>query len=597
MSSTSIAARLWFLTSVCFGLGAFVWGLIQDPDFELAFAFLFFGPLAALIASIPALIILLLILKPVTNIIRTVQNKYVTLVIIELLITLAYGITAGILDTSFNYDNDPWNHFFTTTAIAAGVLFASCMCAVLLSYKKLNAYFSQNISFQNQINTYMELNYNSESGTNYPSQKRNPMNKVLSKAIITGILILAMLIPTFFISGLVTEREDRQEKIVAESSSRWSNAQTLSGPYIFIPYKNISKHIIVLPENADVNGQVTPEERDRSIYKILFYKSDIKSKGNFQIKLPKDIDSSVLDFGEARICLGISDYKGIEEKVSITFNGIQYELSPGLPTTEIDTVGLSAPVQLSADDLGTDKAFNYDLKIKGAGQLHFLPLSGNSTFTLKSSWNNPSFDGNTLPNDNKITADGFTAKWIFNKANLPFPSILTDGGVIKKGSGFGVSILQPADHYAKTARCIKYAILFIGLTFSLFFIVEIMQKKSMHPVQYILVGLALVIFYTLLLSISEYLYFNYAYLVAATATVSLISLYAKGHFKSWKIAGLFGLVLGGLYGFNYVLISLEDTALLVGSISLFIVLAIVMYVSRKINWYNPSLTKAQPEIV
>jgi len=597
MSSTSIAARLWFLTSVCFGLGAFVWGLIQDPDFEMAFAFLFFGPLAALIASVPALIILLLILKPVNNTIRTLQNKYIILVAIELLITLGYVIAAGILDTSFNYDNDPWNHFFTTTGIAAGVLFAACMCAVLLSYKKLNVYFSQNISFQNKINTNMELNYNSESETNYPVQKRNPMNKVLSKAIITGILILAMLIPTFFISGLVTEREDRQEKIVAESSSRWSNAQTLSGPYIFIPYKNISKHIIVLPENADVNGQVTPEERDRSIYKILFYKSDIKSKGNFQIKLPKDIDSSVLDFGEARICLGISDYKGIEEKVSITFNGIQYELSPGLPTAEIDTIGLSAPVQLSADDLGADKAFNYDLKIKGAGQLHFLPLSGNSTFILKSSWNSPSFDGNTLPNDNKITADGFTAKWIFNKANLPFPSILTDGGIIKKGTGFGVSILQPADHYAKTARCIKYAILFIGLTFSLFFIVEIMQKKSMHPVQYILVGLALVIFYTLLLSISEYLYFNYAYLVAATATVSLISLYAKGHFKSWKIAGLFGLILGGLYGFNYVLISLEDTALLVGSISLFIVLAIVMYVSRKINWYNPSLDHVQPGIV
>ena len=608
IDDNTIAIRIWFGTWVIFSLGVFVYFTIDD-SVVFAVAAFFIAALVSCIGSVPAWIILCFRVGSIQKKKISIVNKLLRLAALLLFIVLLYGFLAAFLTSGFSSISGTSEYFFEPWLISAGVLAVCVLASCIVSHNKIMQYLSQDngsefiphfplpLMIENQINTYMELNYNSESETNYPSQKRNPMNKVLSKAIITGILILAMLIPTFFISGLVTEREDRQEKIVAESSSRWSNAQTLSGPYIFIPYKNISKHIIVLPKNADVNGQVTPEERDRSIYKILFYKSDIKSKGNFQIKLPKDIDSAALDFGEARICLGISDYKGIEEKVSITFNGIQYELSPGLPTTEIDTVGLSAPVQLSADDLSTDKAFNYDLKIKGAGQLHFLPLSGNSTFTLKSSWNNPSFDGNTLPNDNKITADGFTAKWIFNKANLPFPSILTDGGVIKKGSGFGVSILQPADHYAKTARCIKYAILFIGLTFSLFFIVEIMQKKSMHPVQYILVGLALVIFYTLLLSISEYLYFDYAYLIAAIATVSLISLYAKGHFKSWKIAGLFGLILGGLYGFNYVLISLEDTALLVGSISLFIVLAIVMYVSRKINWYNTSIDNVQPEIV
>ncbi|MEP7319513.1 MAG: hypothetical protein ABI921_12255, partial [Panacibacter sp.] len=156
MSSTSVALRLWFLTSVYFGLGAFVWQLTQDFDFELAFAFLIFGPLAALVASIPALIMLLLILKPVNNRIRTLQNKYIILVVIELLVTVGYGIAAGILDTSFNYDNDPWMHFFTTTCISAGVLFASCISAILLSYKKLNAYFSQNLPLQTQINTNME---------------------------------------------------------------------------------------------------------------------------------------------------------------------------------------------------------------------------------------------------------------------------------------------------------------------------------------------------------------------------------------------------------------------------------------------------------
>ena len=140
-------------------------------------------------------------------------------------------------------------------------------------------------------------------------------------------------------------------------------------------------------------------------------------------------------------------------------------------------------------------------------------------------------------------------------------------------------------------RSIKYAILVIGLTFALFFIVEILQKNPVHPIQYILVGLALVIFYSLLVSISEFIPFDSAYLIAAIATIILITLYTKSHFKNWKTAGIFFGVLSGLYGFIYTLISLEDTALLTGSIALFVVLAIAMYATRKINWYQPLETK------
>ena len=146
--------------------------------------------------------------------------------------------------------------------------------------------------------------------------------------------------------------------------------------------------------------------------------------------------------------------------------------------------------------------------------------------------------------------------------------------------------------YNKTMRSVKYAILFIGLTFAFFFIIELMQHKPFHPVQYVLVGLALVIFYTLLLSISEYILFDYAYLVAALATIFLITFYAKGHFESWKTAGIFFGLLSCLYSFIFILIRLEDTALLVGSIGLFIVLALVMYTSRKINWYGNTPTLA-----
>lgn len=604
MSSTSIAARLWFLTSVCFGLGAFVWGLIQDPDFEMAFAFLFFGPLAALIASVPALIILLLILKPVNNTIRTLQNKYIILVAIELLIALGYGIAAGILDTSFNYDNDPWNHFFTTTGIASGVLFAACMCAVLLSYKKLNVYFSQNISFQNKINTNMEASQEFQQNP----EPQSSANKIMIKAIITGVLILAMLIPSFFVSGLVTEREQRQKEVVAEVSSKWALRQTITSPYIFIPYTvnqtgkdgkivKVQEHLLLLPENFSVEGSIDPEERPRSIYKVLLYKSNTTNKGNFIIQIPKDIDTASLQLSEARICMGITDFKGIEEKIVVNLNGSDYDLGAGLPTNEIDSSGLSAPINLSLSDIGKSVTFSMPLKIKGSEQLHFVPLAGNSSFNIHSTWSSPSFDGNVLPGERTVTDSGFTAQWTFSKANLPFGTVLKEFNFGKENFSFGVTMIQPADQYAKTMRSVKYAILFIGLTFCLFFIIELMQKKPFHPVQYVLVGLAITIFYSLLLSISEFILFDVAYLVSAFATVMLITLYAKSHFKSWKVAMVFAAILGGLYTFIFILIRLEDTALLVGSIGLFIVLAIVMYVSRKINWYNPSIDHVQPAIV
>ena len=227
-----------------------------------------------------------------------------------------------------------------------------------------------------------------------------------------------------------------------------------------------------------------------------------------------------------------------------------------------------------------------NIKIKGSEMLHFVPLGGNSHYSLTSDWPSPSFDGSNLPSERKVTETGFTAAWNFNKANLPFGTVLNDFKFDRSALAFGVTMVEPADQYAKTNRSIKYAILIIGLTFSLFFIIELMQRKPIHPVQYVLIGLALVIFYSLLLAISEFLAFDHAYLIASAATILLIGLYAKAHFRSWKSAGIFSGVLTLLYGFIFVLIRLEDTALLVGSIGLFIILALTMYGSKKVNWYG-----------
>jgi inner membrane protein len=293
------------------------------------------------------------------------------------------------------------------------------------------------------------------------------------------------------------------------------------------------------------------------------------------------------------MCLGISDFRGIEEKIVVNLKGKDYELSPGLPSEGISNKGLSAPIDLSADVLGDDLAFRTNINLKGSENIKFVPLSGNSVFTVKSSWPSPSFTGSMLPKTRTVSDSGFTAEWKFNKANLPFNTVLKDINISQLNMDFGITLLQPTDQYAKTERCAKYAILFIGLTFGLFFIVEITQKKPVHPIQYILIGIALAIFYTLLLSISEFIHFDIAYLIAAAAIITMISLYSNQLFRSNRSSLLTGGILTLQYSFIFVLIRLEDTALLVGSIGLFIVLGIVMYASRKIDWYGTKDVKVE----
>ena len=428
-------------------------------------------------------------------------------------------------------------------------------------------------------------------------ESQNSSNKILFKGIITAVLIGVMMIPTLFINNLVEERQARQETVVKEVNGRWAESQTLAGPYIYLPYitttqdaynkpVEIKQHLLIIPDEKTVTGNAETETRLRSIYKVLLYRAGLTDKGNFILQVPKDINPERIQWQDARICFGISDFKGIEEKMVIWFNGSDNELSPGIPANEINEKGLSAPIAISAADLGKPLAYHMNIKIKGSNRLHFVPLSGNSSFSLRSAWPNPSFDGNNLPGERDISDKGFSASWSFNKANLPFGMVLRDFKFDESALAFGVTMMQPADQYAKTNRSVKYAFLVIGLTFSLFFIIELMQKKPIHPVQYVLIGLGLVIFYSLLLAISEFIPFDYAYLIASFSTILLIGFYAKNHFRSWKSSGIFSGVLTLLYGFIFILIRLEDTALLVGSIGLFIILAITMQASKKVNWYG-----------
>ncbi len=548
----------------------------------------------SLIGSTPAFAALVIALPVIKKLFKVYILRIIFFFSIIFFLSIVYGGLAGvIIETPFSKYSS-FHSFLITTAECTGGVLAAVIIACIIYIKFINLYFSST----NKINLKMEAHSNQSA---VQTTNASSSNKIWIKGLITGGLILLMLIPTVFVFNLIQERQQRQQEVKLEVSSKWAGEQNITFPYLYIPYTLTTtqnnkivmeqKSFFILPDNLNVSGSVTTEQRQRSIYTVLLYNSSLNAKGNFNIQVPADVDTSTIKWNEAKICLGISDFKGIEQKIAVVINNKNYDFSASLPSNEIDSTGLSAPIELSANDLNKSISFQLPLKIKGSDQLHFTPLAGNSQFNLSSNWGSPSFDGNTLPGERDLDKQGFQANWSFSKANLPFNTTIKNFNFKKDDYAFGVTLLQPADQYAKTLRCVKYAILFIGLTYSLFFVIEIMQKKPFHPMQYVLVGLALIVFFTLLLSISEFMLFDVAYLIASLATILLITLYSKSHFNSWKIAGVFAATITSIYGFIYVLISLEDTALLVGSIGLFVILALAMYGSRKINWYGNNLNQ------
>ncbi|MES2703550.1 MAG: cell envelope integrity protein CreD [Bacteroidota bacterium] len=423
-------------------------------------------------------------------------------------------------------------------------------------------------------------------------------NKVLNKGFLVAILILLMLIPGMFVSNLVTERQKRQESVVSEVSSKWAGQQTIVGPILMLPYKDYykgtdgivretKKTAFILPDELHVNGSMDPQEKKRSLYSVMLYRSKLQLTGKFNmlplqaLQIPPDL---VL-WNEARLAITMGDLRGIEDQVHLDWNGAKLMLDAGIPENNLLKSGLSIPVAVNAQDQYT---FSLNLNVRGSGLLYFTPVGKTTDVTLSANWKDPAFDGQYLPSTSTVTDKNFTASWKILPLSRSFPQAWRENGKNLAESAFGVRLIQPVDGYAKTFRSVKYAILFIALTFVCFFFLEIMQKRQVHPLQYLLVGFALIIFYTLLLSISEYAGFNIAYLIASLATVSLITLYASSIFKSGKTALGFGISLAGLYGYIFILIQSEDYALLFGSIGLFIIIAIIMYYSRKIDWYGVS---------
>jgi len=431
-------------------------------------------------------------------------------------------------------------------------------------------------------------------------------NTVMIKAVFIAIITLLLLIPAAMISNLVYERQNTKNEAINEIGEKWGKEQTLTGPFLTIPFtKHIKRYspkdstdiwiertdyLNMLPENLNVSGSIAPEKRYRGIFEVIVYNSDISLDGDFSTLNIKDFDieSKDLHLDNAFLSIGISDLRGIEEQIDLKWGENTKVFNPGTITTNIISSGINAPLNISVNSNGDilSEPFAFNLKLKGSEYLRFVPVGKITDVELKSDWNTPSFDGAFLPDHRTVSDSGFVANWNILHLNRNYPQAWLNSEHRVQESAFGVDLLLPVDNYKKSERSIKYAILFIGLTFLVFFFIEIINKKRVHPIQYILVGLALCLFYTLLLSISEHSTFNFAYLISSVLTIGLISAYTKTVLKSNSLTGLMSGILTILYLFIYVIIQLEDYALLMGSIGLFIILALVMYFSRKIDWYE-----------
>ncbi|RIH63202.1 cell envelope integrity protein CreD [Mariniphaga sediminis] len=430
-------------------------------------------------------------------------------------------------------------------------------------------------------------------------KQRSANGQITLKVFIIGAIAIALLIPKFMILGLIHERQITAETTQKDVMQNWSLPQTVRGPVLSIPYterhlnkagEEIQEEIrtcYFLPETLNIESTVLPKKRKRSIYETVVFTSDIKITGRFEMPDFETLKISPKDvlWDKAKILLSVSDLRGINDNVSLLWNGKSFPFLPGMENLLVGQNGISLPLPLLPDD-DFQGTFQINLNLKGSKSLNFAPLGETTEVTMQSEWNDPGFEGNFLPAEYTIDKNGFKARWKILNFNRNYPQEWKNDEYRVTGSDFGVKLVTMADHYQKSSRSAKYAILVILFTFLAFFLNEVITKQKVHPFQYILVGFSILIFYLLLLSVSEQLGFNLAYLISASAVVIMVFAYSRTFLKKWIHSAIQTLILTFSFGFIFVLMQLESYALLAGSIGLFCVLGLTMFFTRKIKWYN-----------
>lgn len=415
------------------------------------------------------------------------------------------------------------------------------------------------------------------------------------KMVLLGILGLMLMIPLVLIMEVIRERSQNAETARTEIGNLWASAQTITGPVLNVPgtkiisgdgqYVTTTMHI--LPDDLNITGRLMPEKRYRGIYETVVYDSDIQMTGSFSIAGYEHLNDYIYNWDQAYFSLGVSDNKGIRDNVEMNFNKEVIVAQPGAGQTDLFERGISFPVAIDKAAPGSFSGdFSINIGLKGSSNISFSPVGKTTEVSLVSAWDAPSFMGTFLPAERDVKEDGFTARWVVTHLNRSFPQVWTGKNYTPSNDAFGVDLILQADHYTKAERSAKYGVLFIALTFLVLIIIELRSKERMHIFYYLLVALALILFFSLLTSLSEHIGFNMAYLISSVATIGLLTAFFRSLLKKgWIVLVISGL-LTVLYVFIFVLLALKDYAFLAGNIGLFVLLAILMMVSAKYRLFK-----------
>ena len=421
-------------------------------------------------------------------------------------------------------------------------------------------------------------------------------HSIVVKLFTVSVLVLVLLIPMSMIRDVIHEREDVRSAAQADLVRSWGPRQSVSGPLIVVPYlpgmaprrtqgspEGPEGFRVILPQTADYRGRIEPETRYRGIHEFTVYRSTVDVSARFDADLLRELQAGDqrLNWERARLVMAVSDIASIPETPvariddrSDAFAVSSVPILGGLG----DLIEIDFSEPLSPDSLA---AFSATLEINGTETLDFVPLAESTTGTLESAWPSPSFRGRYLPAERSVGDDGFTANW--QVAGLARSrAILGDAAPTER---FGVTLFRPVPLYQMTLRSARYAVLIIGMTFVLFFLVEHLKSLRLHPVQYLMIGFANCLFYLLLISLAEHVGFGIAYTISAAASIALIGGYARALLPARRTSLMIAAILAGLYAFLYVTLTAESFALLSGAIGLWIVLAAAMYLTRRIDWY------------
>lgn len=430
--------------------------------------------------------------------------------------------------------------------------------------------------------------------------------RILLKLLVLGGISILLLIALGSIGGITRERKHRLHDVQRSIANSYAGQQQIIGPVCLLEYreswtgkfynkekdswyeKEMSevKTSVVYPERLSYDGSLEVQERYRGIFKANVYQSEGLVTGTVHFPEAKtfgiETDSRV-ELVSAKACLVVSDPRGISEVPELTWSGIPLEIKSG-SGLEAKADGVHAELPEAKTLLGQTVDFSLNLKVHGMGQFAFVPIGSDNQVRLESSWPHPSFVGDFLAGDRTVSDTGFTAEWNVNGLACSAQQDM-DAESFSRIQFLGVNLIDPVNVYPLTDRALKYAFLFIFITFAAFFLFELVKQLKIHPVQYGFVGLAQAIFFLLLLSLSEHVGFSLSYLIASMATIGVIALYLCSVLKGFKRGALFGAVLSLLYAALYGLLQSEDHALVAGSTLLFGLMALVMMLTRKVDWY------------